>query len=162
MITNPFSLFGLPEQFDLDRAALEKAYKKYQEQPNPAYPAALVDEACQTLRQPLKRAACLCSLNGFPPQTGTTLSLPPEFLMEQITWRNQLDEARLEKRLDKLEKLDNRLRRQIFQQLEKIRHALYAREFANARQEIAKTRFLNKFSEEISFAFDKLEEPGKT
>ncbi|MCM1129889.1 MAG: Fe-S protein assembly co-chaperone HscB [Alistipes senegalensis] len=161
MITSPFSLFGLPEQFDLNRAALEKAYKKYREHPCPAQPAALVDEAYQTLRQPLKRAACLCSLNGFPPKTGTTLSLPPEFLMEQITWRNQLDEALLEKRLDKLEELDKRLRQQLFQQLEKIRHTLHAREFATARQEIAKTGFLDKFAEEISFAFDRLEEPDK-
>lgn len=158
-MTNPFALLGLPEQFDLDRKTLEQAADAIRKQAQPQT-LARIDEACKTLRNPLERAACLCSINGCPPQTGTTLSLPPEFFTEQIAWRNQLDEARIEKSLEKLEQLDDHLRRQLAGQLEKIRSALNAREFAAARQEIAKTRFLDKFAEEISFAFDMLEEPA--
>lgn len=161
-MTNPFSLFGLPEQFDLDRAAIEKAHHAIRKQAATEKDLTLIDEACRTLRHPLKRAACLCSLNGCPLETGAALSQPPEFFIEQITWRNELDEARMEKSLTRLEKLDERLRKQLSGQLEKIRTALNARAFAAARQEIEKTCFLDKFAEEISFAFDTLEGPGQT
>lgn len=161
-MTNPFSLFGLPEQFDLDRTTIEKTHHAIRKQAATEQDLALIDEACRTLRHPLKRAACLCGLNGYPLKTGAPLSLPPEFFIEQITWRNELDEARVEKNLAKLEILDERLRKQLSRQLEKIRSALNARAFAEARQEIAKTRFLDKFAEEISFAFDRLESPDQT
>lgn len=157
---NPFTLFGLPEQFELDRTAIEKTYHARRKQAATEQEIALIDKACLTLRHPLRRAACLCSLNGCPLETGAPLSQPPEFFMEQITWRNELDEARMEKSLAKLEILDERLRKQLAKQLEKIRAALNARAFAAARREIEKTRFLDKFAEEISFAFDTLENPG--
>lgn len=168
---NHFALFSLPEQFPLDRQALDAAYREIQNQVHPdrfihapesdrraaLQWASLANDAYQTLRNPIKRAAYLCSLKGFPLDSETSPAMPPDFIFEQIEWREHLDQARTEKDGQSLETLDAHLRERTKEQMERIEKELDRGDFAVAIQEVRKMMFLQKFGDEISFAFDALE-----
>ena len=53
-----------------------------------------VNEAYQRLRVPLSRAVYLCELNGQSIGAESNTAMPAEFLMQQMAWREALDEAR--------------------------------------------------------------------
>src|SRR5690606_34265323 len=50
-------------------------------------------EAYQRLKDPLARAGYLCELHGVPVQAETNTAMPASFLMQQMAWREALDEA---------------------------------------------------------------------
>ena len=52
-----------------------------------------INEAYQRLKDPLKRAAYLCELNGAPIQAENNTAMPAAFLMQQMQWREDLEEA---------------------------------------------------------------------
>ena len=102
-----FSLFGLPQRQTQDRAEIDARWKALQAQVHPDKfvaegPAAQrlamqwalrVNEAQQRLRDPLKRAAYLCELRGASLQANENTRMPVSFLMEQMAWREAMDEA---------------------------------------------------------------------
>jgi len=103
-----FSLFGLPARYALDAAALERAWRDTAARVHPdryatAAPAekrvamqwaARVNEAYRVLRDPLSRARYLCEQAGVDLQTESNTAMAPAFLMQQMQWREQLDESR--------------------------------------------------------------------
>lgn len=103
-----FDLFGLPMRFALDRAALDARWKALQTEVHPdrfaseggtAQRVAMqwairVNEAYQRLKDPLKRAALLCELHGVPIEAENNTAMPGAFLMQQMEWREALDDAR--------------------------------------------------------------------
>lgn len=103
-----FSLFGLPARFDLDARALESAWRSVAAQVHPdryatASPAerrvamqwaARANEAYRQLREPLSRARYLCEQAGVDLQTESNTSMDTAFLMQQMTWREMLEDAR--------------------------------------------------------------------
>jgi molecular chaperone HscB len=102
-----FTLLGLNRSFALDRAKLDAAWKTLQAQVHPDRFAAegaasqriamqwavRVNEAHQRLKDPLKRAAYLCQLAGVPVQAENNTAMPGEFLMQQMEWRETLEDA---------------------------------------------------------------------
>ena len=52
-----------------------------------------VNEAYVRLKDPLKRAAYLCELNGAPIEAESNTAMPPGFLVQQLEWREALEEA---------------------------------------------------------------------
>jgi molecular chaperone HscB len=106
---NHFDLFGLPRRFAVDEAALNESYKRVQAQVHPdkfaAAPAAerrvamqwaaRANEAFQTLRSPLFRAAYICELHGTPIDAETNTAMPAAFLADQMQWREALDDVRV-------------------------------------------------------------------
>ena len=105
--SDDFELFGLVQQFAQDRAAIDARWKELQREVHPDKFAAQgaaaqriamqwsvrINEAYQRLKDPLKRAAYLCELNGAPVNAENNTAMPPEFLMQQMEWREGLDEA---------------------------------------------------------------------
>ena len=55
--------------------------------------AVRVNEAYQRLKDPLSRAAYLCELRGVPIDAERNTALPSAFLMQQMEWREALEEA---------------------------------------------------------------------
>ena len=102
-----FALFGLPQRFAQERSQIDARWKDLQREAHPdrfaaqgaaAQRAALqwsvrINEAYQRLKDPLKRAAYLCERLGAAIDAENNTAMPPEFLMEQMEWREALDEA---------------------------------------------------------------------
>lgn len=102
-----FALFGLPERFALDPAKLDAQWKALQGATHPDRFAAdsaaaqrvamqwavRVNEAYRRLKDPLQRAAYLCERHGADLQAHSNTAMPPAFLMQQMAWREALDEA---------------------------------------------------------------------
>ena len=172
-----FRLFGLPERFALDPAALDAAWRALQAEVHPdrhahAGPAARrvalqwathVNGAYQTLRDPARRAAYLCDLRGAGaarPEAG----LPPEFLMEQMELRESLEAARAAGDTAALEALDGQtraLRRAALERLAAVLDDEAAAGAASARDaahgELNQLMFLDKLTEEVHAALALLE-----
>lgn len=105
--SDDFALFGLPVRFAQDRGELELRWKDLQRQVHPDRFAAdgaaaqrvamqwsvRINEAYQRLKDPLRRAAYLCELRGVPIRAQDNTAMPADFLMQQIAWREALDEA---------------------------------------------------------------------
>ncbi len=104
---NDFELFQLPRRQHLDLAELDQRWKTLQRQVHPdrfvAQGAAAqrvamqwsvrINEAYQRLKDPLKRAAYLCELGGVPVEAHSNTAMPADFLMQQMEWREALDDA---------------------------------------------------------------------
>lgn len=104
---NDFVLFGLPERFALDRADLDARWRKLQASVHPDKFAAegaaaqrvamqwavRVNEAYRRLREPLTRATYLCALRDAPIEAESNTAMPKAFLMQQMQWREALDDA---------------------------------------------------------------------
>ena len=103
-----FELFGLPPRFAIDLEELERAYRDVQARVHPDRYASgtaserrvamqwatRANEAYTTLRSPVKRAAYLVERAGVPINAETNTAMPPAFLLQQMEWRELLDEAR--------------------------------------------------------------------
>jgi molecular chaperone HscB len=103
-----FALFGLPERFMIDLAQLDAKWKSLQGAAHPdrfatetaaAQRVAMqwairVNEAYRRLRDPLARAAYLCSLHGVDIEAESNTAMPAAFLMQQMEWRDALSEAK--------------------------------------------------------------------
>lgn len=102
-----FTLFDLPRRFALDPARLDAQWKALQGATHPdrfategaaAQRLAMqwairVNEAYRRLKDPLQRATYLCQLHGADVQAESNTAMPPAFLMQQMAWREALDEA---------------------------------------------------------------------
>ncbi len=105
---NYFELFGMPVGFLLDVAELSVRYRELQKVVHPDRYAAsgeqsrrlslqsatMVNEAYQTLKDPLKRARYLLSLKGIDTDAGNQTLDDPAFLMQQMELREALANVR--------------------------------------------------------------------
>ncbi|NRR33437.1 Fe-S protein assembly co-chaperone HscB [Oxalobacteraceae bacterium] len=168
---NHFELFNLAPRFGIDLGALDSAYRDVQSRVHPdkfvnatdaekrvaMQWATRANEAYQTLKHPQKRAQYLCELHGVDLQTESNTAMPMSFLMQQMEWREALGEARADKNLDALEGLDKELRLVRKGHLLDIAQQLDAGDYHAAAQGVRALMFLDKFGEEVRFAFEAIE-----
>jgi molecular chaperone HscB len=107
LTSDDFELFGVPRRYAQDRAVLDARWRALQAEVHPDRFAAegaaaqrlamqwavRVNEAYQRLKDPLKRAAYLCELAGTPIAAHDNTAMPHAFLMQQMAWREALDDA---------------------------------------------------------------------
>ena len=165
---NHFELFQLPQQFALDTGALDAAYREVQRRVHPdkfvnasgaekrvaMQWATRANEAYQTLKNPLKRAQYLCEQQGVDLQTESNTAMPMEFLMQQMEWREALGDARASRDMAALEALDDQLQAERKARLGAIGFQFDAHDFHQAAQGVRALMFLEKFGEEVRFAFE--------
>ena len=116
---NHFELFQLAVDFEIDLDKLHQAYYQIQKQIHPDRFAnrgdiekklamtysTQVNEAYQTLKDPLRRALYWCSLHNIKVESESNTQLPPSFLMQQMEWREVLEEALSQHDQEKIDKL---------------------------------------------------------
>ncbi|MDB5839964.1 MAG: hscB [Herminiimonas sp.] len=167
---NHFELFHLPQRFAIDMTALSEAYHEVQNQVHPdkfanapeaekrvaMQWATRANEAYQTLRNPFKRAAYLCELNGVDLQTESNTAMPREFLMQQMEWREALEDAKAAADAGALDQLDTEVGAARREQLAQIGEQLDRQDFFEAARGVRQLMFLEKFGEEVSLAIDRL------
>ena len=102
-----FTLFNLPRTYAQDMATIDTRWKALQRQAHPDKFAAQgaaaqrlamqwsvrINEAHKRLKDPLLRATYLCQLHGIVIDTERNTAMPTAFLMQQMQWREALEEA---------------------------------------------------------------------
>jgi len=166
--SNDFELFDLPRRFGQDRAAIDARWKELQREAHPDRFAAQgaaaqrvamqwsvrINEAYQRLKDPLKRAAYLCEQAGFPINAENNTAMPALFLMEQMEWREALEEAAGEADLEVLDELLNRSRRETLQRIEQLLDEEH--DPAAAAQQVRGLMFIERFGEDVQARFEQL------
>ena len=166
--TDDFELFGVPRQFAQDAAALAARWKDLQREAHPDRFAAQgaaaqrvamqwsvrINEAYQRLKDPLKRASYLCELNGAPIGAEDNTAMPTAFLMQQMEWREELDDARSQAALDDLDDMVQAARREALARCEQLIDQ--QSDFAKAAQAIRALMFIARFAHDVDVKRDQL------
>lgn len=165
---NDFVLFGVPECFAQNREALDARWKELQKEAHPDRFAAQgtaaqrvamqwsvrINEAYQRLKDPLKRAAYLCELRGAPIDAESNTAMPAAFLMEQMAWREALDDASTGAELDALQQQLDGARAGILRQLADLLDT--AGDAAGAAQKVRALMFVERFGRDVEARMDQL------
>jgi len=167
-----FALFGLHGQYALDTIELEQAYRNIQSAVHPdrfanasdverrvsMQRATQVNEAYQTLKDPIRRAAYLLGRHGVDPEFETNTAMAPEFLMQQMEWREAIEEAASSGDVSELDRLSSRLGAELKTLYAEMARQIDERgEYAAAAVTLRKLKFLEKVAQEIGDALEALE-----
>ena len=156
-----FTLFGLPKRFALDRAALDDQWRALQAQVHPdrfasegaaaqriaMQWAVRVNAGYQRLKDPTKRGAYLCELAGVAINAETNTAMPAAFLMQQMAWREALDEA---DGADAVDRLDADVADSEAGMIEHLSQALDTRnDPQSAAQQVRALMFVDRFRHDV-------------
>ena len=156
-----FELFGLPEQFEQDLALVDARWKDLQREAHPDRYAAQgaaaqrvamqwsvrINEAYKRLKDPLKRASYLCELRGAAVDAENNTAMPAEFLIEQMEWREELDEARTSEDVDRIEEELVRARRDAMQRISDLLDREH--DAKAAAQKVRALMFIERFGHDV-------------
>jgi molecular chaperone HscB len=163
-----FELFQLPVQFAQPRELIDARWKELQRQAHPDKFAAQgaaaqrlamqwsvrINEAYQRLKDPLARASYLCELHGAPIRAENNTAMPPAFLVQQMEWREALEDAVT---MAQLEQLAGETRVAENAQLAVIARALDAdKDHVRAANEVRSLMFIQRFAQEVEARIDLL------
>ena len=166
--SNDFELFGVAEQFVQDAGQLAERWKLLQKEAHPDRFAAQgaaaqrvamqwsvrINEAYQRLKDPLKRAAYLCEQAGVAFNAENNTAMPVEFLMQQMQWREALEEAASAQELDALDDEMLEARRRMLAECERLLDE--ARDPQAAVQRVRALMFVARFADDIERRSDQL------
>lgn len=167
-----FELFGLPQSYALDRDKLDAAYRELQNTVHPdrfaAQPeteqrvamqwATQVNEAYQTLKHAVNRGVYLLKLQGIDALDANNTRMAPAFLMQQMEWREAIEDARAAKNVAALDALTDDLRaahRRIEAQLAELIDM--AHDYEAASEAVRQLRFMDKLIAETGDVYEELE-----
>ena len=168
---NPFQIFDLPVDFQLDEKALNIRYLELQKALHPdnfVSSSALeqrvamqksteVNDALKTLKDPILRAEAIIALN-----TGEQIDLEQKstqdvaFLMQQLQWREQLEELEDQKDEKALNAFVKEIKQETQSLLTALSESLTSQQWMKASQQCDKLRFTRKLSEEIERVEERL------
>ncbi|MDR2677851.1 MAG: Fe-S protein assembly co-chaperone HscB [Zoogloeaceae bacterium] len=168
-----FTLFQLPRAFRLELAELERRYREAQQAVHPdrfataggearrvsLQWAARVNEAWQTLKSPLARARYLLELAGQEVGAASNTAMDTAFLMEQMEWREAVQEARVSRDQRALEHLRERLAQTLETGFREVAMALDERvDYPAAVECVRRLMFQEKLARELDDALAALED----
>jgi len=164
-----FELFDIPPRFQIDSVALDQLWKQLQRQVHPDHFSSQgaadkllamqwsvrVNEAYQRLKNPLRRAAYLCELNGAPIRAEDNTAMPHAFLIQQIQWREELDEATDAPAIEALQQQMSAEKQQLLQQ---CADAIDIRsDWTQAAQSVRALMFIERFEHDLDNRLERLD-----
>ena len=166
--SDDFELFGLALRFAQERSAVDARWKELQRQAHPDKFAAQgaaaqrvamqwsvrINEAYQRLKDPMRRAAYLCELHGAPILAEDNTAMPAAFLMQQMEWREALEEAGTAAQLDALEDEVEQARRAALARCEQLIDQ--QQDYVAAAAQVRALMFIARFGEDIERRRDQL------
>ncbi len=166
LAVNDFELFDIPQRFAQDRNALDARWKNLQREAHPdkfsaqgtaAQRVAMqwsvrINEAYQRLKDPLRRAAYLCELACVPINAENNTAMPAEFLVQQIQWREALDDATTADLLESLHREVLQTRASGLTNCEALIDQ--TQDFAQAAQQVRALMFVERFVKDIEARLD--------
>ena len=167
--SNDFELFGLAQEFAQDLAVLDARWKSLQREAHPDKFAAQgaaaqrvamqwsvrINEAYQRLKNPLKRAAYVCELQGAPVNAHSNTAMPTAFLMQQMQWREDLEDAVSAAALETLSANVAATEKTLLQQCENLLDVQH--DYMQAVAVVRCLMFIDKFREDLAQRFDAFE-----
>ncbi len=166
-----FTLFGLPQRFALDGADLTRAWRQIQAAVHPDRFAGAtaadkrlamqwstrVNTAYHTLKDPQLRAAYLCELRGAAIHAERNTAMPAAFLMQQMQWRETLDEARevadaagIHDLLQTVERARCQVLERLTTLLDDVSHAERVRSALEAADQVRVLMFIDRFRQDLA------------
>lgn len=170
---NYFVLFDLPQQFAINLNTLEQHYRRIQsafhpdrfvnasatEQRQAMQQATTANEAYQTLKNPSKRAQYLLSLNGIDAIAETNTAMPIDFLMQQMQWRESIDDAKHDKDIEALDAQLSQLQSNMRELTVELAKAFDIDQHLETATELArKLIFIDKVCADIHHIIEQLED----
>jgi molecular chaperone HscB len=162
--SNYFQIFKLPQSCDVSLDSLAEEYRNQQSEVHPDRYAnageaeklravqlsSYLNEAYETLKSPLRRAAYLLSLYDIDVEKVEQSDLSMDLLLEQIELREKLDELpKDESALDELAKLRIEVRAKLEKQQQNFTATFELEDFAAAKKIYHELQFLYKLNAEI-------------
>ncbi|PIT09889.1 Fe-S protein assembly co-chaperone HscB [Snodgrassella communis] len=161
-----FALFQLPEQFDIDDKQLEQNYRLLAAQCHPDKFAAksafeqkqammlatTINEAYRILSNPLDRAAYLLQQQNIDADAPEHTHFPANFLMQQMQWRETLEDARAEADAATLHELAATIQQEQNKLNQELITAFRLNQLEKAAELVRLGRFLQKLQTEIQAA----------
>ena len=165
-----FELFDVPLQFSQDRIAIDARWRSLQREAHPDKFAAQgaaaqrlamqwsvrINEAYQRLKDPLKRAAYLCELHGAPIDAEKNTAMPTDFLMQQMEWRESIDDAKTIDNLNEIELERLSCKRDMLLKIEQLIDA--SRDFQAAAQQVRALMFIERFGDDLDTRIEQFEQ----
>ncbi|HEU4732337.1 MAG TPA: Fe-S protein assembly co-chaperone HscB [Kofleriaceae bacterium] len=163
---DPFELLGLAPGFDIDTAALERAFFERSKELHPdrlaGAPAAqrvaalsrsrALNDAYQLLKKPVPRAEYLLEHAGVT--IGDNERLDPAFLMEILELREELAEARVAGNTELVGRLQRAMQARRSQALDALSALFAAGDFAAIKERLILLRYIHRYLEECDAALD--------
>ena len=159
-----FNLFQLEPSFNIDTEALEQTYRALAarfhpdkfasasafEQKQAVMMSSTINDAYRTLKSPIDRAAYLLKSQNIDADAPEHTSFSPEFLMQQMEWRETLMDAQMEQNHDAIRALDQEIQEVQSSLYQDLQQAFEQQEYESAAQWVRHGRFLNKLRKEIA------------
>ena len=159
--SDDFELFGVPRRFAQDPALLDARWRELQAQVHPdrfavecaaaqrisMQWAVRVNEAYQRLKDPLRRAAYLCELAGVPIHAEDNTAMPADFLIQQMAWRESLDDARSGAAVNELAAVVAKHRQAALAHLQRLLDD--SQDHSTAAQQVRALMFVERFAQDI-------------
>jgi len=168
----PFALLGLAPAYEVDLAALERAFFERSKALHPDRAAGAtageriavlsksraLNDAYQLIKKPVPRAEYLLARAGVT--IGANERLDPAFLMEILELREQLAEARVARDAPLIGELAHAMRARRAEALDAL-PALFAQpDFAAIKHRLIVLRYLDRYLEECDAALDEDPDQG--
>lgn len=161
-----FALFGLYPSYQQNIAQIKRNYHQLQQKIHPdnfvnataqekhlaVEYAALVNEAYQTLMDPLKRAIYLLKLHGIDVQSETDTHMPLDFLAEQMVLREEIEMLSPQRPQDEILKIKDVIENKLTE-CEEMFRVLFAQDppqLLEARLWVRKMQFYLRLQQEIA------------
>lgn len=159
-----FNLFQLEPSFNIDTEALEQTYRALAarfhpdkfasasafEQKQAVMMSSTINDAYRTLKSPIDRAAYLLKSQNIDADAPEHTSFSPEFLMQQMEWRETLMDAQMEQNHDAIRALDQEIQEVQSSLYQDLQRAFEQQDYESAAQWVRHGRFLNKLRNEIA------------
>ncbi|KZC85733.1 Fe-S protein assembly co-chaperone HscB [Neisseria flavescens] len=159
-----FNLFQLEPSFNIDTEALEQTYRALAarfhpdkfasasafEQKQAVMMSSTINDAYRTLKSPIDRAAYLLKSQNIDADAPEHTSFSPEFLMQQMEWRETLMDAQMEQNHDAIRALDQEIQEVQSSLYQDLQQAFEQQDYESAAQWVRHGRFLNKLRNEIA------------
>ncbi|UZR27281.1 Fe-S protein assembly co-chaperone HscB [Methylococcus mesophilus] len=170
---NFYEFFQMPEMFRLDLSVLDSHYLELQARVHPDKAAHLSDaekrlslqwatfanEAYQTLKRPLDRARYLLRIHGVDTREEDNTAMPAEFLLEQIEWREEMQDAIAGRSEAALDRLGFRLKKEMDHLIESLGAMLDIKQsHPDAAVLVRQLAFLEKLKRDLDQAHALLED----
>lgn len=172
---NYFDLFKLPQQFNIDAQLLDLNFRTLQTTVHPdkfvtgtanermqsMQLATTANEAYQTLKNPTARARYMLQLQGIDSLENSNTTMPMDFLMLQMEWRETLEDAKIAHDIAALESLLSEMQQSTKAMQRDVANALDSTQNKEhldlATELVRKLSFIDKVQADVKQAITKIE-----